>query len=393
MMTQVNFTLDLSKLKEELMNSDLNDLVKSSLVIILNEYMEKERDSYMDSKRYERTENRHDYRNGYYERDYVLNIGRIRLKVPRTRSGGFSTEVFEKYQRCDQALLLSITEMFVNGVSTRKVTKIVKELCGENVSKSMVSDLTKKLDPIVNEWANRPLNVYSYHYLFVDAMYIKVRENYKVVSKAVYIGLAVTNDGKRHIVGLQVAHAESEENWSNFFEHLISRGFQSPKLIISDAHKGLRRAVQKQFIGTSWQRCSVHFRRNISDKMPKKDSKEARELLRSVFEAPSIEISRILKDEFMTRYEDQKKYQKALEILDDGYEDAVQFFNEPKEAHAHIRTTNVLERINLEVRRREQVVGIFPNQQSAFRLTGAILMDYGEAMDQGNKRYIHFKSK
>lgn len=391
MMTQVNFTLDLSKLKEELMHSDLNDFVKSSLVIILNEYMERERDSYMDNKRYERSENRHDYRNGYYERDYVLNIGRVRLKVPRTRSGGFSTEVFEKYQRCDQALLLSMTEMFINGVSTRKVTKIVKELCGENVSKSMVSDLTKKLNPIVKEWANRPLNVYNYRYLFVDAMYIKVRENYKVVSKAVYIGLAVTDDGKRHIVGLQVAHAESEENWSNFFDHLVSRGFQSPQLIISDAHEGLRLAIQKKFIGTSWQRCSVHFRRNISDKMPKKDSKEARELLRSVFEAPSLKISRILKDEFMTRYDGQKKYQKALDTLDQGYEDAVQFFNEPEEAHAHIRTTNVLERINSEVRRREQVVRIFPNQQSAFRLIGAILMDYGEAMDQGNKRYIHFK--
>src|SRR5699024_2630349 len=249
----------------------------------------------------------------------------------------------------------------------------------------------KKLDPIVKEWANRPLNVYNYRYLFVDAMYIKVRENLKVVSKAVYIGLAVTEDGKRHIVGLQVAHAESEVNWSTFFDHLISRGLQSPKLIISDAHEGLRLAIQKKFIGTSWQRCSVHFRRNITDKMPKEDSEEARNLLKSIFEAPNLKISRVLKEEFMNRYEGEKKYQNALETLDQGYEDAVQFFAEPKEAHVHIRTTNVLERINSEVRKRERVVGIFPNQQSAFRLIGAVLMDYEETMDPGNKKYIYFK--
>jgi len=390
-MTQINFTLNFKELKEELVQSDLNDLVKSAMVLILNEYMEKERDDYMKNQSYDRSENRHDYRNGYYERDYILNVGRVKLKVPRTRSGNFSTEVFERYKRCDQAFLLSMTEMFINGVSTRKVSNIVKQLCGENVSKSMVSNLTKKLDPVVKEWANRPLNVYHYRYLFVDAMYIKVRENDRVVSKAVYIGLAVRADGKRDIVGLQVAHAESEENWANFFDYLISRGFQSPKLIISDAHKGLRSAIQKKFIGTTWQRCSVHLRRNISDKMPKKNSKEARTLLRNIFEAPSLKVSRMLKDEFMNRYEDDKRYQKALKILDEGYEDAVQFFSEPSEAHDHIRTTNVLERLNSEVRRREEVIRIFPNHQSAFRLIGAVLMDYKEKMDQGNKKYIYFK--
>src|SRR5699024_2277959 len=284
-----------------------------------------------------------------------------------------------------------MTEMFINGVSTRKVKNIVKQLCGEIVSKSMVSDLTKKLDPVVNKWANRPLNVYDYRYLYVDAMYTKVRENDKVVSKAIYIGLAVRSDGKRDIVGLQVAHAESEENWSNFFDNLISRGFKSPKLIISDAHEGLRLAIQKKFIGTTWQRCSVHFRRNISDVMPKKNSKEARDLLRNIFEAPNLKVSRMLKEEFMNRYEGEKKYEKALETLDEGYEDAIQFYSEPTEANVHIRTTNVLERVNGEVRKREKTIRIFPNQQSAFRLIGAVLMDREEAMDPGNKKYIYFK--
>src|SRR5699024_6008823 len=156
MMTQLNFTLNLDEIKENIIQSDLNDFVKSAVVIVLNEYMKNERDEYMGNQRYGRSSQRGDSRNGYYDRDYVLNIGRVKLRVPRTRSGQFSTKLFEKYQRCDQAFLLSMTEMFVNGVSTRKVSNIVKQLCGENVSKSMVSNLTKKLDPIVNEWANRP---------------------------------------------------------------------------------------------------------------------------------------------------------------------------------------------------------------------------------------------
>src|SRR5690625_1904940 len=165
----------------------------------------------MENQSYDRDPNRHDFRNGYYERDFTLNIGKIKLEVPRTRSGNFSTEVFEKYKRCDQALLLSMTEMVVNGVSTPKVSYIVEQLCGENVSKSMVSDLSKKLDPIVKEWANRPLNVQNYIYLYVDAMYIKVREYDKVVSKAVYIGLAVRADGKREIVGLKRSEEHTSE--------------------------------------------------------------------------------------------------------------------------------------------------------------------------------------
>lgn len=391
-MTQFNFTLNLEELKDNLMKSDLNDFVKSALVIILNEYMEKERDDYMKTHSYERSSDRHDYRNGYYERDYTLNVGRVKLKVPRTRSGDFSTEVFEKYQRSDQAFLLSLTEMFVNGVSTRRVTNVVKQLCGENISKSMVSKLTKQLDPLVKEWANRPLNTIQIRYLYVDAMYIKVRENDKVVSKAVYIALGVRNDGKREILGMQVAHAESEENWNDFFDYLIGRGFSSPKLIISDAHAGLRKAIQKKFIGTAWQRCSVHLRRNIVDRLPKKNIKEVTDLLRNIFEAPNLKISRMLRDEFFARFEKDKRYDKALEILDEGYDDATQYYSEPSEAHSHIRTTNVLERVNAEVRKRESTIRIFPNQQSAFRLVGAILMDYQNRMDTGNKRYIHFKN-
>ena len=391
-MTQLNLTLDFDKLKEEVMNSSLNDVLKSMIVIVLNQYMEMERDQYMNNRSHERDPERQDYRNGYYERDYVVNIGKIKLKFPRTRSGKFSTEVFEKYKRNDQAFLLSMLEMVVNGVSTRKVTKVVDQLCGESVSKSMVSDLTKQLDPVVKEWSERRLNHQYYRYLYVDAMYIKVREYHRVVSKAVYIAMGVNAEDKREIIGFQIANKESKNNWSAFLDTLINRGLQSPKLVVSDAHDGLKAAIQEKFLGASWQRCTVHFLRNIMETMPKKNTKDARQHLKEIFRAGTAEISRTLKNEFIERYEDDKRFEKVIKTLDEGYEDAVQYYNEPKNTHKHIRTTNALERLNSEIRRRENVIRIFPNEDSAFRLIGAVLMDLDENLDKGNRRFIYEKN-
>lgn len=388
-MTQLQFNLDFEKIKDEVMHSDLNDVVKSTIIILFNQYMEMERDKYMNNSSYERDEDRHDYRNGYYERDLVLSIGKLNLKVPRTRSGEFSTELFEKYKRCDKALLLSMLEMVIHGVSTRRVTKIVEQLCGESVSKSMVSELIKKLDPVVKEWSERPLNQQYYSYVYADALYIKVREYHKVVSKAVYIALGVNSEDKREIIGFKVTNAESKEGWKAFFDSIKARGLKSPKLVISDAHEGLKAAIKESFINTSWQRCTVHFLRNIISEMPKKGSKEAREHLSEIFKASTADISRLLKDEFIAKYEDDKRYEKALKTLDEGYEDAIQFYAEDKDTHIHIRTTNVLERLNSEIRRRERVIRIFPDVNSAFRLIGATLMDIEETMDQGDRKYIY----
>lgn len=387
-MTQLNLTLNIDDLKDKVANSNLDALVKASLVLIFNEFMEKERDDYLNAKSYERTDERMDYRNGYYTRDFTISIGKINLTVPRTRNGQFCTTVFEKYQRADQALVLSMMEMVVNGVSTRKVTKVMEQLCGEQVSKSLVSSITKKLDPIVNEWANRPLNVMYYRYVFVDAMYIKVREHQRVVSKAVYIALGVNEQNKREIIGLSVNHAESKAGWNLFFDQLKARGFRSPKLIISDAHEGLKNAIQESFVGASWQRCTFHFKCNIVDKMPKKGSEEAKRFLIRVFDAVTPEEARALKDEFIQTYEDQSSFSNVIQVLDNGFEDAIQFMNEPIAYHQKLRTTNNLERINQEVRRRERVIRIFPNTQSAFRLIGAVLMDHEETLDRGNRTYL-----
>ncbi len=384
-MTQLQFNLNFDHLKESVMNSNIEMVVKSTIVLVLNEFMERERDHYLQAAAYERTSDRQDYRNGYYERDLVMSIGKVTLRVPRTREGEFSPTVFEKYARCEQALVLSMLEMVINGVSTRKVTKVVEQLCGESISKSFVSSLTEKLDPIVNAWANRPLNVMYFPYLFVDAMYIKVREDQRVVSKAVYIATALNKNNQREIIGLMVDHAESFDGWSRFFQYLKSRGIQSPKLVISDAHGGLKKAIEREFIGTSWQRCNVHFKRNIFNALPKKDTAEIRTMIKRIFEAVTIDDMRAFKSQLIHRYGEEARFKKALETLEDGFEDTIQYMIHPEPIRKHIRSTNALERLNQEVRRRENVIRIFPNTQSAFRLIGAVLMEYEKSF---NKRKL-----
>ncbi|QTC40913.1 IS256 family transposase [Bacillus sp. V3] len=379
-MTHLQFNLNFDYLKETVITSNLETVVKSAIVLVLNDYMEKERDDFLHATAYERSSERLDYRNGYYERDFTMSIGKLTLKVPRTRNGEFSPSVFEKYSRCDQAFVLSMIEMVINGVSTRKVTHIVEQLCGENVSKSFVSSLTQKLDPIVNDWARRPLNDTYFPFVFVDAMYIKVREHNKVVSKAVYIATALTEDNRREILGLMVDHVENYDSWCRFFQQLKSRGLQSPKLVISDAHQGLQKAIMREFIGTSWQRCNVHFKRNVYDKLPKKDSVEIRTMIKRTFEAVTIEDMRNFKEELMDKYSDQPRFEKALKVLDEGFEDTIQYMEHPESIRPHIRSTNSLERLNQEVRRRERVIRIFPNTQSAFRLVGAVLLHYQQTI-------------
>jgi len=387
-MTQLQFNLNLDILKESVMSSDIDSVIKASIVLVLNEFMEKERDDLLQAGAYERTLSRRDYRNGYYDRELLMSIGKIVLRVPRTRTGEFSTSVFEQYARCDQSFVLAMLEMVVNGVSTRKVSNIVEQLCGHKVSKSFVSTLTEKLDPVVNQWASRPLNTMYYPYIFADAMYIKVREHNRVVSKAVYIATAVDKNNRREVLGLRVDHAESTEAWQRFFQYLNSRGLQSPKLVISDAHKGLKAAIKTEFVGSSWQRCTVHFKKNIITHMPKKGMDEAKMGLKRIFEVTTVEEARKYKNEFIDLFGSNQKLEKAIEILEEGFEDAIQFLNEDTKFHKHIRSTNSLERINEEIRRRERVIRIFPNTQSAFRLIGAVLMDYAEEV---SKRIIQDK--
>lgn len=387
-MTRLNITIDIENLIDQITSSDLNTAVKSQLTLILNKVMEAERDDYINAQRYERSSSRMDYRNGYYEREYVTKLGRIRLTVPRTRTGEFSTEIFQKYKRMDQALVLTLIEAYINGVSTRKVSSLVEMLVGESVSKSFVSTIVAQLDPEIDAFRNRSLTHSSFPYLYVDAMYVKVREDHKIVSKAVYVAQAIREDGFRELVGFKVAGQESEDSWASFFADLRARGLSTPQMVISDAHKGLVQAIRKEFTGAKWQRCAVHFLRNITSKMPKKGSAEARQILKNIFQSNSIPLARERKADLIELVGQDPKYTAALNTLDEGFEDAIQYLSEPEKYQKSLKSTNSLERVNKDIRSRERVVSVFPNAASVVRLLGAVMMDVNELFQKPMRRLL-----
>lgn len=386
-MTQIYFTINKEEIQNIINEEVKNDLSKNILTKVFNELMEKERDDYLNNEAYQRDPNRSTYRNGYYERDYTTKIGTLTLRVPRTRDGKFSTDIFERYQRNEKTLLLTMLEMYVQGVSTRKVSKVIENLCGKNYSKSFVSTLTKNLDEEVKIWRNRDLSNLKYPYLLVDVIYIKVRENHRVVSKACHIAIGINEEGRREIIGFKISEKESEDTWSLFFEYLKQKGLKGIKMVISDAHKGLVKSIKESFINASWQRCQVHFLRNILSKIRKKDTKEFREDIKSLFRIQDIKIARTVKEELFKKYEEKKKYQNSLNVLDEGFEDAFTYLNN-EEIHTRLKSTNCLERLNEEIRRREKVIRIFPNTESAYRLIGAILMDIDEEWLSSGRIYI-----
>ena len=386
-MTQVHFTLNLEEI-QNLIDVEVKDnTAKSILTKVFNQLMEKERDEYLDNEAYQRDPNRMTYRNGYYNRDYTTKLGTLNLRVPRTRDGKFSTEIFERYQRNEKALLLTMLEMYIQGVSTRKVSKVIENLCGKTYSKSFVSSLTKQLDEEVRQWRHHDLSPVQYAYLVVDVIYIKVRENHKVVSKACHIAIGISEEGKRRLLGFDISDGESDYSWSRFFNHLKERGLNGLKMVISDAHSGLVKAIKQTFINVSWQRCQVHFLRNILAKTPKKETKEFKEDIKALFRIQDIKIARIVKNELFKKYEGDKKYQASLAILDEGFEDAFTYLNESV-VHPRLKSTNCLERLNEEIRRRERVIRIFPNVESAYRLIGAMLIDQDEEWLTADRIYI-----
>lgn len=279
-------------------------------------------------------------------------------------------------------------EMYIAGVSTRKVSCIVEQLCGKNVSKSFVSSLTKQLDESVVKWQYRSLINHKYPYIIADVIYLKVRQDNKVVSKSCHIAIGIANDGKRQILGFLIQDEESEDTWDNFFIYLKDRGLKDVKMVISDAHKGLVNAIKKNFIGSSWQRCQVHFLRNIFSKIAKKNTKEFREEVKSIFKVTDIKTARKLKAELIEKYGKDKKYEKACNILDEGFEDAFAYLSNDV-ISTRLRTSNAIERLNEEIRRREKVIRIFPNKASANRLIGAMLMDKHEEWISSPRTYIN----
>jgi transposase-like protein len=381
-MTQYQLTLD-SETVQRLFTGDgeLGRLLEAILNQVLNAQVSEQ----LQAAPYERSEQRQGYRNGYKPRQLTTRVGALTLLVPQVREGQFSTELFTRYQRSEQALVLTLMEMVVNGVSTRKVARITEELCGTSFAKSTVSDLCKALDPLVTAWNERDLSSQRYPFVLVDALVVKVREGGRVRAVSALVATGVNEHGYREILGLQVGDSESERAWLEFFTWLKGRGLSGVDLVVSDHHGGLVKAVQYQFQGASWQRCQTHLSANIADATPKALQEEVHAQLRPIFDAPDETTARTLLARFVHDY--QTKAPAAVATLERGFDDATAVLALPAPYRKRLRTTNGVERLNEEIRRRECVIRIFPNRASVIRLVGALLMEQDEVWTTG-KRYF-----
>lgn len=383
-MTQYQINLDSELLHQLFLGNSRDSAVASLLESILNQVLRAQATEQLAAENYERTEERKDYRNGTYTRTLTTRVGSLTIHVPRFRDGKFSTELFARYQRSEQALILALMEMVVNGVSTRKVSQVTEELCGTEFSKSTVSDLCKQLDPIVTAWNHRPLKN-EYPFLVVDALYVKVREEGRVRSRGLMIATGINLEGYRELLGMMIGDTESEASWGEFFTHLKQRGLRGVEMITSDHHGGLVSAVRQHLQGVTWQRCQTHFIKNILNATPKSLRSEVKAHVRSIFEAADVEAARTLLHQTTDLFQD--KAAKAMEILDAGFDDATAVLELPADYRKRTRTTNAVERLNSEIRRREVVIRIFPNRESVLRLIGALLMEQDEKWATGNRYF------
>lgn len=370
-MAQLHFTLEqdffvglFSKTKDEAFGRLME--------AILNQVLQAESAEQLGVENYERSEDRSDYRNGTRTRSLTTRIGRIDLKVPRHRNVPFKTTLFENYQRNEQALISTMMEMVIQGVSTRNVRKVTEELCGESFSKSTVSEICRELDIPIRQFKERLLPEH-YPFVIVDAIYLKVRDDHRITSKALFVAIGINSTGHKEVIGFDVYDAEKTNTWKSFFESLKGRGLKNVDIVISDAHAGLVEAIKECFTGSAWQRCQAHFTRNIIDKCPKKYCTGLASELRDMFNASTLEEARRLKASIFDEYSDVAK--EAMSILDEGFEDSMAVMALPVKYRISLRTSNIIERENREIRRREKVIQIFPNTESVIRLIGAVLQD------------------
>lgn len=346
-----------------------------AMQILLNEAMLVERARHLQVQPYERNPIRQDYANGFKPKLLKTQLGELSLNVPQVRDGDFYPSFLEKGIRSERALKLALAEMYVQGVSTRKVNAVLQELCGLEISSTEVSRATKLLDEELSNWKKRPLN--KYHYVFLDARYEKVRQSGCVVDCAILIAYGVNEQGKREILGLSVSLSENEVHWRNFLESLVGRGLNGIKLIVSDAHSGLKAALRAVFPSVPWQRCQFHLQQNAQAYVTKRDRKsEVAGSIRAIFDAENMEeAERILKQTVM-KYE--KEMPQLAAWMQENISEGLTIFNFPSAHRRRLRTSNIAERVNQEIRRRSRVARIFPNTASCERLAGALVMEISE---------------
>jgi len=384
-MTQLKDTSVIGAVQGALLDDP--EFLKSLVERVVQRILETEMAEHLGAGSYERTDKRRGYRNGYKPRTLKTRVGTLELLVPQDREGTFRTELFDMYQRNEKALVLSMMEMYVQGVSTRKVRKITEELCGTSFSKSTVSRLAEQLDEELDGWLDRPLEE-KYPALLADAQFHKVRDNGRVVSKAVLTIKGIRADGKREILLVTVGRTENEVYWDEAFKALKKRSVSGVELVVSDDHAGLRKAIEKHFPGIAWQRCQHHFRENAKKRVPKSRQSEVYEGLREIFEAKDKEQARALRDEFVERTREELPDLAAF--VDEEIEDCFAVFDRPKKQRRRLRTTNSLERYHEEIKRRTHVVRIFPNDRALLRLVGTLAMEFSEEWLCG-KMYIRME--
>jgi putative transposase len=383
-MAQYQITVDSKTLHQLFLTKSKDSGVSALLESVLNQILQAEATEQLQAEPYERTDERQGYRNGSYPHKLTTRVGTLTLRIPRLRNGKFSTEMFARYQRSEQALVLAMMEMVINGVSTRKVTLVTEELCGAQFSKSTVSELCKNLDPLVDSWNHRPLTE-RYPFVVVDAMVTKVREEGRVRMRGLLLAFGVNIKGYRELLGFWVGDSESEASWSEFFADLKRRGLRGVELIVSDQHSGLVKAIRTHYQGVTWQRCQTHFMRNILDATPKTLKEELYPKLRAILDAPDLQTARLLFSKTVETYQD--KIPKAIKVLETGFDDATAVLSLPEKYRKRLRTSNAMERLIEEVRRRERVIRIFPNRESLTRLLGALLIEFDEKWASG-RRYL-----
>ncbi len=356
-----------------------------AIQIIINQAMLIERDRHLKAERYERTPERVSYANGFKPKQLKTRIGKLQLSVPQTRDGKFYPSFLEQGLRSERALKISLAEMYIQGVSTRKVNAILSELCGFEVTSSEVSRAIKELDEQLKAWRERALG--QYVYLILDARYEKVRLGGSIQDAAILVAYGVNVEGKREILGVSVDISEAEVHWRTFLQKLCERKLHGLQMVVSDAHKGLRAAIKTVFPSVPWQRCQFHLQQNAQAYVPKVSMKKEVALdIRHIFNAPNIEEANRLLKLTMDKYE--KSAPKLSEWLEVSIPEGLQVFQMPKHHQIKIRTTNLAERVNREIKRRTQVVSIFPSDESCERLITAILVEIAEEWMDTDRVYL-----
>jgi transposase-like protein len=349
--------------------------IRSIVRAALQEMLEREMAEALGAAKGERTSSRLGYRSGYYGRTLITRVGKLELRVPQDRDGRFSTELFARYQRSERALVAALAEMYVQGVSTRKVKAITEELCGHGFSASSISAINKTLDESLAQFASRRLDE-PFAYLILDARYEKVREAGVIAGQAVLIAIGIDRDGRRQILGVELANRESRSSWRDFLLGLRDRGLAGVEFVVADDHAGLKRAIREVLPEAAYQRCYVHFLRNALDYVPRKVDDDCLQELRWIYDRRDWAEARADLAAWIGKW--QGKYPRLVGWVEENVEETLSFYRLPRQHHKHLKSTNMLERLNEEIKRRTHVVRIFPNAESCLRLVRALCVETHE---------------